>query len=127
MIRHRVLTASASPIRSPHPYISQTVAAQSAGSPAASASSSASVGRMKSAAWTMSGTGMSVQGDSASFLLRTASLNTALMTRCAEAIRLADRPLRLILTMISLISSRRIVRICRCPMAGYTWVRSTDL
>ena len=39
--------------------------------------------------------GISVQGDSASFLLRTASENTALTTRCAEQIRLADRPLRL--------------------------------
>ena len=38
------------------------------------------------------GTGMSVQGDSASFLLRTVSLNTALMTRCAWLTRLADRP-----------------------------------
>jgi hypothetical protein len=78
LIRQRVLTASASPIRSPHPYISQIVAAQSAGSPAASASSSSSAGKTKSAALTTSGTGMSVQGDSASFLLRTASLNTAL-------------------------------------------------
>ena len=69
---------------------------------------------------------MSVQGDSASFLFRTASLNTALMTRCADAIRDAPSPLRRIVAMISLISSRRIVRICRCPIAGYTWVRSTD-
>ena len=82
-MRQRFLTARASPIRSLHPYISQTVAAQSAGSPAASASSSPSSGKTKSAAWTTSGTAMSVHGDSASFLLRTDSLNSALMTRCA--------------------------------------------
>ena len=69
---------------------------------------------------------MSVQGDSAIFLLRTASVNTALMTRCAQPIRLADRPLRFIAAMISLMSSRRITRICRSPIAGYTWLRSTD-
>jgi hypothetical protein len=96
------------------------VAAQSAGSPAASASSSSSADRVKSAAWTTSGTGMSVQGDSASFLFRTASLNTALMTRCAQPIRLADRPLRFITASRSLISSHLTVRICRSPIAGYT-------
>jgi hypothetical protein len=68
----------------------------------------------------MSGTGMSVQGDSASFLFRTASLNTVLMTRWAAAIWDGLRPLRLIVAIISLISCRLIVRICRSPITGYT-------
>jgi len=125
-MRQRVRTASASPIRSPQPYMSQIVAAQSAGSPAVSASTWSSTGKMKSAARAMTGTGMSVQGDSASFLLRTVSLNTALMTRCAWLIRLADRPLRFIAATISLMSSRRMARIWRSPIAGYTCQRRTD-
>ncbi|HVB43340.1 MAG TPA: tetratricopeptide repeat protein [Streptosporangiaceae bacterium] len=42
-------------------------------------------------------TGMSVLGDSTKLIVATASVNTALMTRCARPIRLADRPWRFIL------------------------------
>jgi hypothetical protein len=66
--------------------MSQIVAAQSAGSPAASAFSWPASGRMKSAARTMTGTGMPAQGDSASFLSRTVSLNTGV----DDQMRLAD-------------------------------------
>ena len=81
-------------MRSPQPCMSHTVAAQSGGSPAATASTCAWAGRMKSAAVTTPGNWMPVQGDSASFLSRTASARTALMTRWAQPIRLADSPLR---------------------------------
>jgi hypothetical protein len=46
---------------------------------------------MKSAAVATPGSWMPVQGDSASFLSRTASARTALMTKCAQPIRLAGR------------------------------------
>jgi hypothetical protein len=61
---------------------------------------------------------MPAQGDPGSFLLRTASLNTALITRCAQPIRLADSPLRFITASRALMSSRLIVRTCRSPIAG---------
>jgi hypothetical protein len=48
--RDRVLTARASPIRSPHPYISQTVAAQSAGSARQGHETGAAMGNGPSAA-----------------------------------------------------------------------------
>jgi hypothetical protein len=67
---------------------------------------------MKSAACATSGESMSADGDSISFLLRTASVNTALMTRRAQPIRLADRPLRFITASSSLMPSLLIVRIC---------------
>ena len=73
---------------------------------------------MKSAAATTPGNWMPVQGDSASFLSRTASASTALMTRWAQPIRLADRPLRCIAAISALMSSRRMAPIGLPPMAG---------
>ena len=61
--------------------MSQTVAAQSGAGPAATASTWSWDGRIKSAAVTTPGSWMPAQGDSASFLSRTASASTALMTR----------------------------------------------
>jgi hypothetical protein len=57
------------------------VDAQSAGRPAASASDWAIEGKMKSLSCTIPGRSIATHGDSASFLSRTASLKTALMTR----------------------------------------------
>src|SRR6266496_2702344 len=79
LIRQRRLTARASPIRSPQPCMSQMVAAQSGGSPAATASICACAGMMKSAQTTTPGSWTPVHGDSASFLSRTASARTALI------------------------------------------------
>jgi hypothetical protein len=73
---------------------------------------------MKLAAVTTAGIWTSLQGDSASFLSRTASASTALMTRCAQPIRLADRPLRCMVAISVLMSSRRILPIGLPPMAG---------
>ena len=80
-MRPRRLTARASPIRRPQPCMSHTVAAQSGGSPAATASTWVRVGRIKSTVLTTPGSAMPLHGDSRSFLSRTASAKTALTTK----------------------------------------------
>ena len=66
---------------------------------------------------TTPGSWMPVQGDSAS---------TALTTRWAQPIRLADSPFRCIPAMSALMSSRRMAPIGLPPMAGLMWARSTE-
>ena len=66
-----------------------------------------------------------MQGDSASFLSRTASASTSLMTRWAQPILLADRPLRCMPAISALTSSRRMIPIGLPPIAGSMWARST--
>jgi hypothetical protein len=73
---------------------------------------------MKSAALTTPGNRIPVQGDSASLLSRTASARTALTTRWAQPIRLADSSLRCIPAMRALMSSRRMAPIGLTPIAG---------
>ncbi len=69
---------------------------------------------------------MPLHGDSVSFLSRTASASTALMTRWAQPIRLALSPLRCMPAMRALMSSRRMTPIGLPPIAGSMWARSTD-